>query len=206
MAWDTARTKASLLSSAISEFSKKGAAGARIDEIARAASVNKERIYQYFGKKESLFNAVLVSELQKPFVELTMEGQGPHAVGEYAGRLFDLHVYEPATARLLFWEGLEMGQESNTSPARGHNAVNLLRSLLQALPGIDPTDAGDLLTSIWTLCSAWGVLPQVDALFTNPHPDRMKHRREHIVRAAVLLSQALEGGNRVCCPGKCSMR
>lgn len=170
------------------------------------ASVNKERIYQYFGKKESLFNAVLASELQKPFAKLTMEGQGPQAVGEYAGRLFDLHVYEPAIARLLFWEGLGIGQESDTARARSDNAATLLRSLHQALPGIDPTDAGELLTTILTLCSAWGVLPQVDALFTSPNPDRIKHRREHIVRAAVLLSRALEGGNRVCCPGKCLMR
>jgi AcrR family transcriptional regulator len=44
MAWDTERTKALLLAAATEEFSEKGLAGARVDRIAAAAGVNKERI------------------------------------------------------------------------------------------------------------------------------------------------------------------
>ncbi|MGX9902297.1 TetR family transcriptional regulator [Arthrobacter sp. SA17] len=51
MAWDIERTKALLLQAATAEFSEKGLAGARIDRIAAAAGINKERIYQYFGKR-----------------------------------------------------------------------------------------------------------------------------------------------------------
>lgn len=31
----------------------------RVDQVAAAAGINKERIYQYFGRKEALFGAVL---------------------------------------------------------------------------------------------------------------------------------------------------
>ena len=62
MAWDTERTKRLLLDAATAEFSAYGLAGARIDRIAATAGVNKERIYQYFGKKDELFAQVLATD------------------------------------------------------------------------------------------------------------------------------------------------
>jgi AcrR family transcriptional regulator len=57
MAWDTAKTKRLLLDAAVDEFAAHGPEGARIDRIAAAAGVNKERIYPYFGGKQQLFSA-----------------------------------------------------------------------------------------------------------------------------------------------------
>lgn len=48
-----------LLAAARSEFAVKGYDGARIDEIAARAGVNKQIIYYYFGNKDDLFRATL---------------------------------------------------------------------------------------------------------------------------------------------------
>lgn len=51
-------TRRRIFSAAVVEFSNFGFAGARIDRIADAAEVNKQRIYAYFGDKEGLFEEV----------------------------------------------------------------------------------------------------------------------------------------------------
>jgi len=56
-----ARSRAAILSAATAEFSAKGLAGARVDEIARRAGLNKRMLYQYYGNKEGLYLAVLES-------------------------------------------------------------------------------------------------------------------------------------------------
>ncbi|HXZ78938.1 MAG TPA: TetR/AcrR family transcriptional regulator [Terriglobales bacterium] len=55
------KTRAAILKAAIREFSEHGVAGARTDEIARAAGVNKALLYYYFHDKEALYGAVLDS-------------------------------------------------------------------------------------------------------------------------------------------------
>jgi AcrR family transcriptional regulator len=101
---DAAASRQRLLNAATSEFVEHGAAGARVDKIAAAASANKRLIYDYFGDKDGLFDAVL-----EQFTE--------HAVGAvpidaadlpaYAGRLFDYHVDHPDLLRLVTWARLE---------------------------------------------------------------------------------------------------
>ncbi|MBC2713991.1 MAG: TetR/AcrR family transcriptional regulator [Desulfobacteraceae bacterium] len=50
-----------ILASAIKEFADKGFAGARMDEIATQAKINKAMIYYHIGDKEVLYTAVLNS-------------------------------------------------------------------------------------------------------------------------------------------------
>ena len=50
-----------ILKSATTEFAAKGFAGARMDEIARQAKINKAMIYYHIGDKKSLYDAVLNS-------------------------------------------------------------------------------------------------------------------------------------------------
>lgn len=56
---DAAATRERILKAAKLEFAKKGLAGARVDEIADRAAINKRMLYVYFGNKEDLFLAVL---------------------------------------------------------------------------------------------------------------------------------------------------
>jgi len=54
------RSMVAILEAARQEFASKGFAGARVDEIARTAGVNKAAIYYHFGDKEVLYKRVLL--------------------------------------------------------------------------------------------------------------------------------------------------
>jgi len=56
---DAVATKATIVAAALEEFARVGLAGARIDEIARTARVNKALLYYYFESKEHLFLGVV---------------------------------------------------------------------------------------------------------------------------------------------------
>ncbi|MEE9097186.1 TetR/AcrR family transcriptional regulator [Pseudarthrobacter phenanthrenivorans] len=191
MAWNTERTRELLLAAATEEFSAKGLAGARVDRIAAAAGVNKERIYQYFGKKDELFDAVLAAEMVRVMTEVPITGSGPEAFGEYAGRLFDRHTTDGVLPRLLFWEGLERGGETVSRATRSDHCAIKVGQVLDVLPGIDRTDAADLLITVITLCDGWPVLPQIDTLLAGSSADRTTRRRAFIVRTATLLAEAV---------------
>ena len=87
------------------EFAQLGLAGARIDEIARAAQVNKALLYYYFESKEHLYEGVI----EQMFV--TMTGALRGALGTTDGPRekllafldanFKVLAAQPAYARLL---------------------------------------------------------------------------------------------------------
>ena len=52
-------SREAILKAAVREFAQEGVAGARTDEIAHAAGVNKALLYYYFKDKEGLYGAVL---------------------------------------------------------------------------------------------------------------------------------------------------
>lgn len=52
-------SRSRILEAAVAAFSKKGFAGARVDEIAAQAQIGKRMLYEYFGNKEQLFQAVI---------------------------------------------------------------------------------------------------------------------------------------------------
>ncbi len=79
-------TKAAIVAAALEEFAQLGLAGARMDEIARAARVNKALLYYYFESKEHLYQGVV----EQMFVAMTdaLRGaleHGRRAPGEAAG-------------------------------------------------------------------------------------------------------------------------
>lgn len=52
-------TRQRILDAALADFAAKGLAGARVDEIAARAGVNKRMLYAHFGSKEALWLVVL---------------------------------------------------------------------------------------------------------------------------------------------------
>jgi TetR/AcrR family transcriptional regulator len=68
------------MSAARHEFARSGLAGARVDEIAARAGVNKQLVYHYFGDKDALYLAVLegvYEEIRAKEHELNLAGLPP---------------------------------------------------------------------------------------------------------------------------------
>lgn len=77
---DPAATREKLLVAARREFAQKGLAGARVDDIAERAGVNKQLVYHYFGDKDALYLAVLewvYEEIRAQERKLNLEGLPP---------------------------------------------------------------------------------------------------------------------------------
>jgi TetR/AcrR family transcriptional regulator len=77
---DPAATRKKLLIAARREFADSGLAGARVDEIAARAGVNKQLVYHYFGDKDALYLAVLewvYEEIRAQERKLNLEGLPP---------------------------------------------------------------------------------------------------------------------------------
>lgn len=58
-------TERNILNAAISIFQKKGMAGARMQEIADEANINKAMLHYYYKNKQLLFEAVFMQAFQK---------------------------------------------------------------------------------------------------------------------------------------------
>ncbi len=106
---DAEATRATLLGRATREFAARGFDGARVDEIAEAADINKRMIYAYFGDKDGLYRAVLDRSLDEA-LELAREGAAPPGSSVRARaeavirRFFDYLSEHPDFVRLLTWE------------------------------------------------------------------------------------------------------
>jgi AcrR family transcriptional regulator len=193
MAWDTERTRQLLLDAATEEFSRYGLAGARMDRIAESAGINKERIYQYFGRKSEFFGIVLERQLAAILDSVSIEGEGVEAVHSYAGRLFDYHSEHAELARLTFWEGLECSLPT-AEASRAAVAENKVARLRASLPSISEDDARELLLTILTLVLGWQVLGTTDRLYTGTierDAARNSRRRVAVLAAVEALTRSL---------------
>jgi AcrR family transcriptional regulator len=101
---DAAASKQRLATAAAAEFVAHGVAGARVDRIAAAAGANKRLIYDYFGDKDGLFDAVLERVTEEAIGAVPIDADDLPA---YAARLFDYHCDHPDLLRLVTWARLE---------------------------------------------------------------------------------------------------
>jgi AcrR family transcriptional regulator len=62
---DPAESRLRILDAATRHFGETGFDGARVDAIARAAHINKQLLYHYFGNKDALFTLVLERAYQQ---------------------------------------------------------------------------------------------------------------------------------------------
>lgn len=171
MAWDTERTRRLLLDAAVEEFAARGRAGARVDRIAATAGVNKERIYQYFGCKDALFDAVVLAELDRLAEAVPLDAETPEGLVEYAGAVFDHYQERPHLARLLHWEGLELGDRPG--PQEGPRAERYrakVAAVARCLPEAarDRVRPADVLLTIISLATCWHVVPQLNRMILGP--------------------------------------
>lgn len=135
---DAERTRAEIIEVATREFSDKGYAGARVDEIAAKMSTTKRMIYYYFGNKERLYIEVLehaYAGIRAIEQNLDVEHLDPvDAMRQLAELTFDHHESHPDFIRLVSIENI-------------HRAEHITRSTV--LSGL-ANPALDVLTRILT--------------------------------------------------------
>lgn len=189
MAWHTDQTKGKLLDAAGDEFAEFGFAGARVDRIGHRSGVNKERIYQYFGNKAGLFEAVIEREVAQGLEDVPLRGEGVEAVAEFAGSYFDASVDNRNLARLTAWEGLERSQPVGVEQ-RTARASSKAAEIQRSLPSLSSKDAQDILLTIVSLSHGWAAGRNVGLTITGD-PDEDGRRRAHVVAAVRAIASAL---------------
>src|SRR5438874_6300225 len=117
---DPAATRKKLLMAARREFARSGLAGARVDEIAARAGVNKQLVYHYFGDKDALYLAVLewvYEEIRAQERKLNLEGLPPaQAIKKLIESSFDHLAAHPDFIVLLNDENRSRARHVRASP------------------------------------------------------------------------------------------
>mgnify|MGYP006199864801 FL=1 len=151
---DPARTMANILEVAIAEFSLKGLAGARIDEIAAETHTSKRMIYYYYGSKEGLYLAVLEESYRRMRQiegDLHLDDLEPEAaLRRLVEFTFDRHADNEDFIRLVMNENIQQGTflaQSTSIQQLNVPAIESIRRLYQRgveqgvfRDGLDPVD------------------------------------------------------------------
>jgi TetR/AcrR family transcriptional regulator len=129
---DPVATRSKLLAAARREFAKNGLAGARVDEIADRAGVNKQLVYHYFGDKDALYLAVLewvYEEIRAQERKLNLEGLPPErAIKKLIESSFDHLATHPDFIVLLNDEN-----RGGAAHVRGSRKLEAMHSPLVSL-------------------------------------------------------------------------
>jgi AcrR family transcriptional regulator len=185
------RSRARILAAALKEFAAKGFAGARVDAIARRASINKRMLYHYFGNKEELFKAVLrrkISERQA-WAE-TLSGEPEETLPFW----FEAACKDADWVRLFQWEALQGNwqkvideDQRLASTARGLERIRQRQARGQIAGDLDPRHVMLTLRSLTMFPVAF---PQLTRLITGKSvfdPKFQKERSEFLKKFATAL-------------------
>jgi TetR/AcrR family transcriptional regulator len=156
---DPERSRQQLLASALEVFSAKGYAGARVQDIAERAGINKQLITYYFGGKEGLYK-----ELQRTWLageETFSEPELSLGLDELVARYVHHVLSDTRLMRLLIWRGLsdKADQAPDLSPDSQDLASMQHRQARGELaPDLDPAC---VLLAVLALVAAPVALPHM---------------------------------------------
>lgn len=108
-------TREKILEAAYQVFALKGKEGARVDEIAQQAGINKAMIYYHFKSKNELYRAVLKSIFTNIFPSVLAIVQKGSPLQETLEKLVDLYLQfytaQPELMKILLRELADDGRE-----------------------------------------------------------------------------------------------
>jgi len=178
---DLARTRERILKAALREFAANGLAGARCEDIARRARVNKRMLFYCFGSKEELYREILRQKFsQRATLYESVPGDLQRAI---------MHWYEAFSSdlewvRLLEWEALGNGTgELVGEQERRQYLERTLNSLRRAqIDGLVPKnlDVTQLQISIIALTAFPLAFPQMTRLASGLAPTDPRFRRKRL--------------------------
>ena len=160
---DSDATRLRILNAAKIEFAKLGLGGARIDSIALRAQSNKRMIYEYFGNKEGLFEAVLelaYQDIRQAERKLKLEELEPvEAIRKLVSFTWKYYLKNPHFLTLVNSENLHKAAHLKRSREKMHDmhapmvsmvAEILERGVAQGVfrAGIDPIQLNITIAAI----------------------------------------------------------
>src|SRR6266436_6167117 len=168
---DPIRTRERILRSARREFVAKGFAGARVNAIARAASVNKRMLYHYFGDKEALYRAVLREGIA---TNLDLVAAAPADPDDLLPFLFTRVLQRRDGIRLMQWEALGAGERKPIAEEERRKAwiegAERLRDAQRAGRLHQDLEAEYLVLALMALTIFPRAFPQVAQMVTGVRP------------------------------------
>ncbi len=200
-------TRDKILVAAEAFFAKKGLYGARVDEIAELAGVNKRMIYAHFRSKDGLYIAVLenvygrLAEYEKKVINSNMSCVD--TIKSIIRHYFMFLNRNPTFVKILMWENLNEGTylKESAAPKEKGVAVELLRNVLKT--GIEQgifrkePDIDEMVVSINMFCFSY---------FSNIHtmsqimqmnlacPENLEKRCKHVTD--IILTYLFDGGQQ----------
>lgn len=190
-----ARTKAAILSAATGIFAERGFGGARVDDIATRANINKRMLYHYFGDKEALYMAVLESAyvgIRSAEADLKLAERDPEeAMRQLTSFTWTYFLEHPEFLSLLNTENLMQGSYVRASKriiALHSPIIALIRNTLQEgvkagkfRPNVDPVELYISIAALgfFYLSNRW----TLSAIFRRDlaKPAQLARRGKHIV-------------------------
>ena len=176
-------------------FAASGPDGTTVDEIARAAGVNRERVYAYFGGKDGLFASVLGDELLAIAEAVPLDAASIADIGAFAGKLFDYHPNNPRLQRLLQWEALLFGSRPVPDEVKRREQYQQKVAVIAKAQHhgtlSDEIPPGDFLFLLIAIAAWWSAVPQVMRMTeagSRTAAAAARRRRASTVRAAQLLA------------------
>lgn len=193
---DPARTRQALLDAALSEFSEKGLAGARVADIAARAGVNKQLISYHFDGKAGLYRALVERWLahEQEFADPALP------LGDLVARYVHDTLRDREMARLFLRECLEdaapPGGDANGAGTEEPEEVADLRRRQrdgELHPDVDPAF---LMLVLQSAASAGVAFPADARRFTGLEPDSAEFADrygEQLKRIVALLAPRDDG-------------
>ncbi|MBC8241235.1 MAG: TetR family transcriptional regulator [Alphaproteobacteria bacterium] len=184
-----------ILDAALGEFSEKGLGGARVDDIARRASVNKRMLYHYFGNKDDLFLAVLefaYREIRSAEMALNLDNLSPEeGMRRLVAFTYDYFIKAPYFINLLNSENLHNARHLRRSKAildMHGPVIGLIRDLLRrgVAQGVFRADADPIQVFITNASVGYFYFSNIHTLSTILDRDfqskeELAMRREHVI-------------------------
>lgn len=199
---DPRRTRERILSAALKEFAANGFAGARVDAIARRASINKRMLYHYFGNKKHLFREVLRLKMAERQVWVEALSGDP---AESLTFWFEATCKDADWVRLLEWEALQernrkLIDEKNRreATAQGLGRIRQRQARGQISVELDPRH---IMLAMLSLTMFPVAFPQLTRLIIGQPVSAPRFQKEHAAFlkqfAAVLQAPQAEDSSEV---------
>jgi AcrR family transcriptional regulator len=187
--------KRQLLEAALAEFAASGLAGSRIDQIARRAGCSAGLVYNYFGSKEDLFDAVFDFIVEQTVTTIPFT---PEDLPGYAGKLFDANEQNPDVTRYLAWRELERGGSKKlmlSANSASQHKIDSIRAAQAAGTLSSHFDAAQLLLLVQSIARMWVLQPAEITGLVAAATDR-ERRHATVVEAVRQLITAPNGIER----------